>query len=130
MKKEIDTHCKNVRCTMKGGKEICLCPAEGIINVISKKWALLIIGTIGNNKKIRFNKIMENLGDISPKTLTDRLKELEKAGLIHREIFAEIPPRVEYSLTQDGIEVRDSMIPLMDWASKKENHENKRAKAP
>jgi DNA-binding HxlR family transcriptional regulator len=121
MKKESYTHCKNVRCTKKGGKEICLCPAEGIINVISKKWALLIIGTIGNNKKIRFNKIMESLGDISPKTLADRLKELKKAGLIKREGFAEIPPRVEYSLTQDGIEVRDSMIPLMEWASKKEN---------
>jgi DNA-binding HxlR family transcriptional regulator len=124
MKKEIDTHCKNVHCTVKGGKEICLCPVEGIINVISKKWALLVIGTIGNNKKIRFNKIMKNLGDISPKTLVDRLKELEKAGLIKKEVFAEIPPRVEYSLTQDGIEFRNSIIPLMKWASKKEGHKN------
>lgn len=118
-----------VRCRKNGEEEICLCPVEGIINVISKKWALLIIGTIGNHKKIRFNKIMGNLGGISPKTLADRLKELEKAGLIKREVFAEIPPRVEYSLTQDGIEVRDSMIPLMEWASKKEVQENKRAKA-
>ena len=108
-----------IRCRKKGKNEICLCPVEGIINVISKKWALLIIGTIGNNKKIRFSRIMENLGNISPKTLSDRLKELKKAGLIEREVFAEIPPRVEYSLTQDGIEVRDSMISLMDWASKK-----------
>lgn len=114
-----------VRCGKKGEKEICLCPVEGIINVISKKWALLIICTIANNKKIRFNKIMENLGDISPKTLADRLKELEKAGLIKREVFAEIPPRVEYSLTQDGIEGRDSMIPLMEWVSKKETKNNK-----
>lgn len=74
---------------------------------------------VGNYETIRFNKIMENLNGISPKTLTDRLKELEKAGLIKREIFAEIPPRVEYSLTQDGIELRDLMIPLMEWASKK-----------
>ena len=109
-----------VRCRKKGEGGLCLCPVEGIINVISKKWALLIIGTISNNKKIRFNKIMEKLGDISPKTLSDRLKELEKAGLIKREVFAEIPPRVEYSLTQDGIEGRDSMMPLMEWASKKE----------
>ncbi|GBE19476.1 MAG TPA: transcriptional regulator [Candidatus Pacearchaeota archaeon] len=115
MQKESKVHCRK-----KGENEICLCPVEGIINIISKKWALLIIGTIGNNKKIRFNRIMENLGDISPKTLSDRLKELEKAGLIEREVFAEIPPRVEYSLTQDGIEVRDSMMPLMKWASKKE----------
>ena len=60
---------------------------------------------------------MKNLNGISPKTLTDRLKELKKSGLIIREIFAEIPPRVEYSLTQDGIELRDLMIPLMEWAS-------------
>jgi len=60
---------------------------------------------IGNYETIRFNKIMKNLNSISPKTLTDRLKELEKAGLIKREIFAEIPPRVEYSLTLDGIEL-------------------------
>jgi len=62
---------------------------------------------------------MKNLNGISPKTLTDRLKELKKSGLINREIFAEIPPRVEYSLTQDGIELRDLMIPLMEWASNK-----------
>ncbi len=62
---------------------------------------------------------MKNLNGISPKTLADRLKELKKSGLINREIFAEIPPRVEYSLTQDGIELRDLMIPLMEWASKK-----------
>ena len=67
---------------------------------------------------------MEKLGNISPKSLADRLKELEKTGLIKREVFAEIPPRVQYSLTQDGIEFRDSMIPLMEWASKKENHRN------
>jgi DNA-binding HxlR family transcriptional regulator len=66
---------------------------------------------------------MENLGNISPKTLSDRLKELEKAGLIKREVFAEIPPRVEYSLTQEGIEFRNLMIPLMEWAAKRVNVE-------
>ncbi|TQD23597.1 helix-turn-helix domain-containing protein [Methanolobus vulcani] len=120
MKKESNGHCKNVNCANKGGEEICLCPLDGVINVISKKWALMIISIIGNHKKIRFNEIMDNLGDISPKTLADRLKELEKFGLIEREAFAEIPPRVEYSLTKDGIEVRDAMIPLMEWAFKKE----------
>ncbi|WP_292486196.1 helix-turn-helix domain-containing protein [Methanohalobium sp.] len=121
MKKESNTHCKNINCTQKGGDEVCLCPVDNVINVISKKWALLIIATIGNNEKIRYNEIMENLVDISPKTLADRLKELENFGLIKRETFGEIPLRVEYSLTQDGIELRDSMIPLMEWASKKKN---------
>jgi DNA-binding HxlR family transcriptional regulator len=79
----------------------------------------VIIGTISNHGKLRFNELMNNIIGISPKTLADRLKELEKAGLVKRDAFAEIPPRVEYSLTQDGMEVRDAMIPLMEWAYKK-----------
>ncbi len=63
---------------------------------------------------------MKYLGTISPKSLSDRLKELEKSGLIIRESFAEIPPRVEYSLTKEGIELRNLMIPLIEWASKRE----------
>ena len=99
------------------GEDVCLCPLEGIIAVISKKWALQIIAEIGNHGKLRFNEIMESLGKISPKSLTDRLKELETSGLIKREMFAEIPPRVEYSLTQDGTDLRKLIIPIMKWAS-------------
>ncbi len=62
---------------------------------------------------------MGKLGKISPKTLSDRLKELETAGLIRREFFAEIPPRVEYTLTKDGMELRNALAPLMEWASSK-----------
>ena len=80
---------------------------------------MLIIGTISNFEKLRFNDLLKNIHGISPKTLSDRLKELNEAGLIKRDFFPEIPPKVEYSLTQDGIEVRDAMIPLMEWAYKK-----------
>jgi DNA-binding HxlR family transcriptional regulator len=62
---------------------------------------------------------MKSLKYISPKTLANRSKELEREGSVKREVFAEIPPRVEYSLTSDGDEVRDSMIPWMEWASRK-----------
>jgi len=99
------------------GKEICLCPLEGIIAVISKKWALQIIAEIGNHEKLRFNEVMGHLNKISPKSLTDRLKEMETEGLVKREAFAEIPPRVEYSLTQDGVELRRLIMPIMKWAS-------------
>ena len=85
----------------------------------------MIIGTVSNNGKIRFNKILKELSGISPKTLADRLKDLEESGLIKREAFPEIPPRVEYSLTYDGIEVRNAMIPLMEWAYKKNNKKGK-----
>jgi DNA-binding HxlR family transcriptional regulator len=97
--------------------EMCFCPLEGIINTISKKWTLQIIAQIGNHKRLRYNEIKGKLGSISPKSLADRLKELEQEGLINREAFAEIPPRVEYHLTNDGETLRRSMMPLMEWAS-------------
>jgi DNA-binding HxlR family transcriptional regulator len=108
---------------------ICLCPLEGIINTIAKKWAILIITIIGNNEKIRFNGIMESLDGISPKTLTDLLKDLRREGLIHRESFSEIPPRVEYSLTDEGKQLREAMVPLVQWAEKRDNLHQKRCDA-
>lgn len=113
-------------CHAEGVREVvCLCPLEGVVEIISKKWALQIIGVVGNHGKLRFNKIMERLDKISPKALTDRLRELETAGLIKREVFAEIPPRVEYSLTQDGLELRELIIPLMKWVSSQESTEKR-----
>lgn len=79
----------------------------------------MIIGTISNHEKLRFNELLNNINGITPKILSDRLKELNEAGLIEREVFPEIPPKVEYQLTKDGEEVRDAMIPLMEWAHKK-----------
>jgi len=105
----------------KEGDHICFCPLKGVIDVISKKWALLIINAIGNYGKLRFNRLMEELHGISPKTLSDTLKELQAEGLIKRESFAEIPPRVEYSLTKDGIDLRKSIIPLLKWAATRNN---------
>lgn len=98
---------------------LCLCPLEGIIDVIGKKWSLLIVNAIGNHGKLRFNMLMQELGNISPKTLSDTLKELCAEGIIQRESFAEIPPRVEYSLTADGLELRKAIIPLLQWAAPK-----------
>ena len=97
----------------------CFCPLEGIMHIISKKWAILIINAIGTYGKLRFNRLIEELHGISPKTLSDRLKELQTKGLIERESFAEIPPRVEYSLTKDGAELRESVIPLLKWTIKR-----------
>jgi DNA-binding HxlR family transcriptional regulator len=83
--------------------------------LISKRWALLILAAIGNHGKLRYGELMKKLGGISPKSLSDRLRELEREGIIERHAFAEIPPRVEYSLTKDGEELRKAMMPLMEW---------------
>ena len=105
----------------KESDHICFCPLKGVIDVISKKWALLIINAIGNFGTLRFNKLMEELRGISPKTLSDTLKELRAEGLVKRESFAEIPPRVEYSLTKDGKDLRKSIVPLLRWAATRNN---------
>ena len=97
------------------------CPARGIIGVISKKWVFLVINALGNNQKLRFNGLMTQLEGVSPKTLADTLKTLEKEGLIDKKSFNEIPPRVEYSLTGDGRELRKAIMPLLQWAASRNN---------
>ncbi|AFU59662.1 putative transcriptional regulator, HxlR family [Candidatus Nitrososphaera gargensis Ga9.2] len=103
----------------KSNRAICLCPLEGVIDIISKKWALLIVNEIGNHGRIRYNDLMKEIQAISPKTLADTLKELVKYNLVKREAFNEIPPRVDYTLTKDGEELRKSIIPILQWALSK-----------
>ena len=90
-------------------------PLDGVIDIISKKWALLIINEIGNHKRIRYNDLMKELQNITPKTLADILKELVKHGLVKREPFNQIP-RVDYTLTDDGEDLREAIIPILQWA--------------
>jgi DNA-binding HxlR family transcriptional regulator len=102
------------------------CPVRGIIDVISKKWAFLIINALGNHGRLRFNSLMTQLEGISPKTLSDTLKTLKKEKLVKKEAFNEIPPRVEYSLTDNGKELRKAISPLIQWAAKRSKTENER----
>jgi DNA-binding HxlR family transcriptional regulator len=105
---------------------VCYCPLEGVIDVISKKWALLIINAIGNHGSLRFNMLLEELNGISPKTLADTLKQLQNEGLLKRESFAEIPPRVEYSLTNDGRGLRKAVVPILKWAATRQGSKRRR----
>ncbi|MHA1949095.1 MAG: winged helix-turn-helix transcriptional regulator [Candidatus Thorarchaeota archaeon] len=106
-------------CNDKAVGGVCLCPLEGIIHTISRKWTLQIITMIGNHESLRYSELQTMCSGISPTVLADRLKELEKEGIINREAFAEIPPRVEYSLTDDGGNLRALITPLMTWALNK-----------
>ena len=103
----------------KISEHLRVCPVRGVTDVISKKWAFLIINALGNSGRLRFNALMETLAGISPKTLSDTLKILEKEGFVRKESFSEIPPRVEYSLTKDGMQFRKAIIPLLQWAAKR-----------
>jgi len=94
----------------------CLCFVEGTIDMISKKWSLLVINALGNHQVLRYSELMNELKGISPKSLADALAELCRQGLIRRESVAEIPPRVQYSLTRDGQQLRKAIEPLFQWA--------------
>lgn len=101
-------------------REVCLCALKGVIDVIARKWSLFVLNVIGNNDRSRFNNIMQQLDGISPTTLTETLEKLQELGLVKREAYAETPPRVEYSLTALGLDLRNAIIPLLLWAARKD----------
>jgi DNA-binding HxlR family transcriptional regulator len=77
------------------------CPVERTVNLIGGKWTLLILRDLFEGTR-RFGELRVSLAGISPKTLTEKLRDLEQAGIVKRKIYAEVPPRVEYSLTRRG----------------------------
>ena len=98
---------------------VCPCPCEGIIDIVGKKWVLCVLAQLGNNGTMRFSQLLAQLQGISAKTLAEVLKSLQQSGIIKREAFSEIPPRVEYHLTREGRELAMLVAPLMVWADKK-----------
>lgn len=80
------------------------CPVARTAQIISGKWTLLIIRDLATGVK-RFNQLERSLHGISPKTLSERLRTLEEEGIIFRQTFSEVPPRVEYSLTAKGCDL-------------------------
>ncbi len=100
---------------------VLFCPLQGVIDVISKKWTMLIVNEIGNHKRIRFNEIKSELREITSKALSNTLSDLHQNNLIIKEIFKEIPPRVEYSLTEDGVGLYHAIAPLLQWAASRKD---------
>ncbi len=100
--------------------EVCLCALSGLIDVIARKWSLFILNVIGNNQSLRFNEIMGKLNGISPTTLSETLEKLVGLGLLKRDAYDETPPRVEYSLTPEGADLRNTITPLLLWAARKD----------
>ena len=101
-------------------REICLCALKGTIDTIARKWSLFVLNVIGNNGRLRFNELMDHLKTISPTSLTETLDKLTQLGLVRREAYGEIPPRVEYSLTVEGEDLRKAIIPLLLWVAKRD----------
>lgn len=89
--------------------------SEDILNLLGKKYSLLIIGILGNDTTMKFNDIKKILGCPSSKILIARLREMNSAEIIDRNVVQSSPISVMYSLTKKGIELRKNLIPLFSW---------------
>ena len=99
------------------GGEYCIDPAGGVAEALGRKWTLPLIGILGNRPRHRFGELRTGLEGVGAKALADRLKELADLGLVSREVFAEVPVRVEYRLTPRGESLRRALVPLLQWAA-------------
>ncbi len=100
-----------------GGREYCVDPAGGVLGLLGKGWALPLMGVLGNRSASRFNELQDAVRGIGGKVLTARLRELSELGLVTRKVYAEVPARVEYRLTEAGAQLREALIPLLAWAT-------------
>ncbi|MEK3661142.1 winged helix-turn-helix transcriptional regulator [Paenibacillus sp. NPDC058367] len=95
-----------------------LCPATFAFHVISGKWNLPILAILSENDNIRYNELKRRLHGITGTTLTNSLRDLIDYGIIHREQYNEVPPRVEYSLTSSGKELVPLIESVVEWGQR------------
>ena len=91
------------------------------INLIGNKWKLLIIRDLLGGTK-RFGELRKSLPGISQRVLTENLRALENDGLLERKVFAEVPPRVEYSLNKTGLSLQNIISAMAEWGTKYKNN--------
>ena len=94
--------------------ELPACPVETPAQLIGSKWRLLIMRDLLDGTK-RFGELKRSLGSISQKVLTSNLREMEERGLVERRVYPEVPPRVEYSLTEAGASLRPVIDAMRTW---------------
>lgn len=97
------------------------CPIRNILARICDKWSILVLCTLKQKGTMRFNLLQKNIPDISQRMLTITLHTLEEDGLIHRRVYAEVPPRVEYKLTSLGSSFVSALTNLVVWAENNMN---------
>ena len=92
------------------------CPVRDVLSRLGDKWSMLVLITLNANGTMRFSDIHKTIEDISQRMLTVTLRTLESDGLVERKIYAEVPPRVEYNLTDTGRSLIPHVEALVDWA--------------
>ncbi len=100
-----------------GGTRYDPCPVSPVIDVVFSRWTTPILWLLQKQGPLRFNAIRDALGTITPKTLTQRLRQLERDGLTTRTFYPQVPPRVEYEITEIGLSLSPIFRQLVRWSS-------------
>ena len=95
-------------------QELPACPVETTLTLISDKWKVLILRDLMNGT-LRFGELKKSIGHVTQKVLTAQLRDMERNGLVNRKVYPEVPPRVEYSLTELGRSLKPILDAMWDW---------------
>lgn len=101
-------------------KEMPACPVETTLMLISDRWKVLIIRDLLDGTK-RFGELKRSVGNISQKVLTANLRAMEESGLLTRKVYPEVPPRVEYTLTETGYSLKPILDAMKEWGTNYKN---------
>jgi DNA-binding HxlR family transcriptional regulator len=104
-----------------GSVERANCPVERTLEVIGGRWKVLILRELFQGVK-RFNELQRTVNGITQKMLTQQLREMESDGIVHREIYLQVPPKVEYSLTPLGQSLKPIIDSMHEWGIQHINH--------
>ena len=96
--------------------ELPACPVETTLMLIGDKWKVLILRDLMDGTK-RFGELKKSIGTVSQKVLTAQLRDMEEKGLLKRKIYAEVPPRVEYTLTETGYSLKPILDAMWAWGA-------------
>ena len=97
-------------------KELPVCPVETTLALISSRWKVLILRDLFTGTK-RFGELKKSIGSVSQKVLTSQLRDMEDKGLVSRKVYAEVPPRVEYTLTETGYSLKPILDAMANWGA-------------
>ena len=96
--------------------ELPVCPVETTLMLIGDKWKVLILRDLMNGTK-RFGELRRSIGTVSQKVLTAQLRDMEQKGLVNRKVYAEVPPKVEYSLSDTGFSLKPILDSMVEWGN-------------
>lgn len=99
-----------------------VCGIDAALDVVSGKWKGLVLWELHAHGTRRFAELRRALPGVSEKMLTQHLRQMEEDGLIHRKVYAEVPPKVEYSLTEAGAALNEALLPLGEWGRQRIRH--------